>query len=114
MISYMSAYGMKATSNITIVLSYVVGQALPYILFTVLFFLYARLYKRIRSLQEPSESEKNDLTEEIKELPEDETDQEDKDFEGKLVEAESEAASSDSSNIESSERLTLLPDGEDE
>ena len=54
MVSYMSAYGMNATSNITILLTYVVGQALPYVLFTVLFFLYARMYKRFSALEKTS------------------------------------------------------------
>lgn len=121
MVSYMSAYEMEATSNITILLSYVVGQALPYILFTVLFFLYARMHKNIRLLKEShgvdvsfqenadansKEDDKKEQSFESAELPKAEDE-----VENKAEEIMKEENNS-SNEKEGSGRLTLLPDEE--
>lgn len=52
MITYCSAYGISITSKLFVVIVYVIEVCLPYISLAVLFFLFAKMYKKFRLLEE--------------------------------------------------------------
>ena len=55
MITYCSAYGISITSKLFVVVVYVIEVCLPYISLAVLFFLFAKMHKRIRFLEKKNE-----------------------------------------------------------